>query len=212
MRISEKVRKIIVQRRAINGLVRKNLKEKYVGSKLGVFWAIINPLLIMFVITFVFTNVMKTEVKNYSLLVLASLLPWFFFINSVSEATPSLKNNSGLLHQFILLPEAIPISLVLANLVNFLFGFIALFPIFVIFNPAIVKYSFLLPLVIILHFAFTLGISLTFCVIPIYFKDFPQLLNVGLMFMFWITPIFGGNPKAHIFSEHEPGLGFKPGN
>lgn len=186
----KRLKKLISQRLVIKGLVVKNLKDKYVGSSLGIFWSILNPLLIMLVITFIFTNIMKTEVKNYPLAVLATLLPWFFFVNSLTEASSSLRDKSGILNQFIMPPESIPISLVLANFINFLFGFIVLLPVFIIFNPGIIKYLPFLPIILVLHFAFTLGISLTFSVIAVYFKDLQQLLNVGLMFMFWITPVF----------------------
>jgi len=168
----------------------KNLKDKYVGSALGILWAIINPLLIMLVISFVFTKVMKTEIKNTPLFMLSALLPWFFFANSISEATTSMRNNIGVLSQFIMARETIPLSIALSNFINFLFGFIVILPFFIIFNVSIGKYLTLLPMLLVLHFIFTLGICLSFSIINVYFRDLSHLLNVGLMFLFWITPVF----------------------
>jgi len=190
MGFADKVKKIIADRQVIKSMTMKNLKEKYVGSSLGILWAIINPLLIMFVIAFVFNNVMKTEIKNTPLFILSALLPWFFFTNSISEATTSMKSNVGVLSQFIMSRETVPLSIAFANLVNFLFGFIVILPFFIMFNISIVKYLPLLIILMALHFIFTLGICLLFSITNVYFRDLAQILNVGLMFLFWVTPVF----------------------
>jgi ABC-2 type transport system permease protein len=168
----------------------KQLEAKYSGSFLGIFWAIINPLLIMLIVSFIFSQMMKTEIKNFSLFILSALMPWFFFINSICESTTSVKQNADLLRQFMLPREIIPISVVLSNFINFLFGFMLLLPIFVLFNIKIIGYLLLLPLVTCLYFLFTLGISLLFSITNVYFRDLAQLLNVGTMFLFWLTPVF----------------------
>lgn len=186
----KKIKKIIAQRQIIKSMVIKNLKDKYVGSTLGISWAIINPVLIMLAVTFVFTQIMKTGMKHFPLLVLSALLPWFFFINSICESTTSMKQNVDMLSQFIIPREIIPISIVLANFINFLFGFIVMMPIFIVFNTEIIRYLLLLPFVMLLHFVFTLGISILFSIVNVYFKDLFQFLNVGVMFLFWTTPIF----------------------
>lgn len=190
MNLMGRFRTIIAERQIIKGMVIKNLQSKYVGSMSGVLWAIINPLLIMLVITFVFSQIMKTDIRHFPLFVLSALLPWNFFINSITESTTSISSNINLLRQFVMLKESIPISIVIANLVNFLFGFIIILPVFIIFNIGIIKSLILLPFIILLHFIFTLGISMLFSVINIYFKDLPQALSIFLMFLFWLTPVF----------------------
>lgn len=198
---------VLAQRQTIVGLVIKNLKAKYVESRLGIFWAIINPLLMMFAIMLVFTQIMKTEIKLFPLFVLSALLPWFFFINSVSEATVSMKKNADLLSQFIINRKIIPISVVLSNFINFIFGLILVFPFFVISNFEITRYILLLPLIMLFHLVFTLGISLLVSIGNVYFKDLEQMLGVGIMFLFWITPIFyapesiPANYRAIIFAN-----------
>lgn len=190
MNLIDRFKKIIAQGQIVKSMVVKNLKDKYVGSTLGILWAIINPVLIMFAVTFVFTQIMKTEIKHFPLFILSALLPWFFFINSICESATSMKQNVNMLSQFIIPREIIPLSIALANFVNFLFGFIVMLPVFIIFNPEIIKYLFLLPLIMFLHFSFTLGVSILFSIINVYFKDLPHLLNIGVMFLFWMTPIF----------------------
>lgn len=190
MLLVDRFRKIIRQRHIIKSMAIKNLKDKYVGSMLGISWAIINPVLITLVVTFVFAHIMKSEIRHFPLFVLSVLLPWFFFINSICESTNSIRQNLDILNQFVMPKEIIPISVVLANFINFLLGFIIMMPIFIIFNIEITKYLFLIPLIMFLHFIFTLGIAMLFSIVNVYFRDLSQLLNVGVMFLFWATPIF----------------------
>lgn len=190
MNIPAILAKLISQRQIIKSMVLKNLKGKYTGSTLGLFWIVINPLLIMLVVAFVFTRVMKAEINHFPILVLSALLPWNFFMNSVTESTVSLSGNTEVLKQFVMSKEIVPISVVLANLTGFLLGFVVFIPIFAVFNTAVIKYIPVLPAIIFLHFIFTLGICLAFSVINVYFRDLSQVLNTLMMFLFWVTPVF----------------------
>ena len=91
MGLVTKIKSISSQRQIIKSMVIKNLKDKYMGSMLGFSWAILNPLLLMLVITFVFSQVLKTETRNFPMFTLSALLPWFFFSSSISEATGSMR-------------------------------------------------------------------------------------------------------------------------
>jgi lipopolysaccharide transport system permease protein len=177
-------------RHAIKSMVIKDLKDKYVDSRLGALWAVINPILTILAVNFVFTKIMKTDIRYYPVMVLSALLPWIFFSNSISEAATSMRKNSGMLGQFTIPRDLIPLSVVLSNLTVFLLGFFIMMPLFIIVNAGIARYLFLIPLLIFLHMIFTLGVSVLFSVVNIYFKDLSQLLNIGLMFLFWMTPIF----------------------
>lgn len=190
MNFSARLAKVLSQRQIIKSMASRNLKDKYVGSSLGIFWSILNPLLIMLVVSFVFSRILQTNVRHFPLLVLSALLPWFFFINSICESTTSMKRNIDMMSQFTLSREIIPVSIVLANFVNFLFGFIIVLPVFIFFNTEITRYIVLVPLVMVLHLVFTMGVSILFSIVNVYFKDLAQLLNVGVMFLFWLTPIF----------------------
>ncbi|MFA5090203.1 MAG: ABC transporter permease [Candidatus Omnitrophota bacterium] len=201
MTLRDKLVKISAQKNVIKSLVQRNLSDKYIGSTIGIFWAVLNPLLIMCAINFVFTQIMPTRISNFPLFILSALLAWSFFANSLSEAAVSIKNNSAVLNQFVIMNEAIPLSVVLANFVNFLVGFIGLLPVFILCNTRIINSLALLPLVLLLHFVFTLGISLMVSIGNLYYKDLAQLLNIGLMFLFWLTPIF--YPLESISKGHQ---------
>lgn len=188
--LNTRIKKIYLSRNAIWEMSLKQLKSKYAVSGLGILLAFINPLLIMLAITFVFSVIFKTEIKNFSLFVLSGLFPWMFFSSALSEATESILNKQSILRQFNIPRETLPLSSIISNFLNFLIGWIAIYPLFVIFNPKIIL---LLPLfigILVLSLIFISGLGLLLSVLNVFFRDIGQLLGVFLMFWFWITPVF----------------------
>lgn len=188
--IGVRIAGIFSHRQIIAGMVARNLKGKYIGSALGISWSVINPLLLMLVISFIFSRILRTEIKDFPILVLSALLPWNFFVNSIMESTGSFENNAQVLRQFVMPREVVPISIVTANLINFLFGLLIMVPVFIFFNPGVLSSVLALPLIVTLHFIFTLGISLALSILAVYLRDLTQLLNTLVMFFFWLTPVF----------------------
>lgn len=177
-------------REVLWNLVSKNLKAKYAGSVLGMLWAFINPLLLALIISFVFTNIFKASSGNFYLFILSGMLPWTFLSGSLQESAMSIPANAALLRQFPLPREIIPLSVVLANFILLLFGFLAVIPLFLMADPGMI---FMLPLLIaalVLLFAFTLGLSLLLSAVCVNARDINHILNTFLMFWLWLTPVF----------------------
>ncbi len=166
------------------------LKTKYSGSLLGISWAVINPLLIMLAVTFVFRLVFKIEINNFPLFALAGIFPWMFFSAALNEVAFSILGQQGLLRQFNLPREIIPLSSVLANFLNFLIGWILMYPLFLFFNHRVISFLPLLCVVMLLNLLFICGLGLIISVLNVFFHDIGHLLGVLLMFWFWVTPIF----------------------
>lgn len=185
-----RIKKIFFYQRPLWDMAVKQLKVKYVGSILGISWAVVNPILIMLAITFVFVSVFKTGIKDFPLFALAGIFPWLFFSAALSEATVSILNQQSILRQFNLPREILPLSYILSNFLNFLIGWIIMYPIFLAANHRIILYLPLLIIVLVLHFIFVCGLGLALSVFNVFFRDIGQLLGVLLMFWFWITPIF----------------------
>ena len=188
--ITAKINKVYFYRRTLWSMAVKQLKAKYAGSVLGIFWVLINPLLMMLAITFVFTVVFKTEIKNFALFVLSGILPWMFFSGALTEATPSLSTQKSVLHQFSLPKEIIPLSIALSYLMNFLMSWVIVYPVFLFQKPGIITMIVLLPVIFLFTYIFTSGVCLLFSVINVIFRDLEHLIGTLLMFWFWVTPIF----------------------
>ncbi len=171
-------------------LSKKELKAKYSGAKLGIWWAFIMPALLAISINFIFTKAFKVDIPNYALFVLSAILPWLFFSQGLSEATNSFINNSSMLKQCIFSREIIPLSSILGNFLNFSFGLGVIIPVFAVFNY---KILFLLPVLIIsliLFLIFLWGLGLILSLMNVFYRDVSCFLSLGLMIWFWVTPIF----------------------
>jgi len=188
--LKARFRKLYLYRHTLWDMAVKQLKTKYSGSKLGIWWTIATPLILAASINFIFNKIFKIDIPNYTLLVLSGILPWMFFSNAILEATNSFTANVGILKQAIFPREFIPLSGILANLLDFFIGFSIILPLFLILNLKVITVVLFLFLPLILLFIFIIGLGLIFSVCNVFSKDLPHFLSIGLMIWFWITPVF----------------------
>jgi len=127
-------------------LAKKDLKVRYKSASLGFMWAILNPLLMMVVLSVIFSLVFKVKTEApYSVFVLCGLIPWTFFNFSLACATNSIVDNSNLVKKVYFPREIIPVSVILANLFNFCLSLIILFIFLIIFKIKITLFFLLTP-------------------------------------------------------------------
>jgi len=168
----------------------KQLKAKYASSLLGIFWALLNPLLIVAAVVFVFNAVFKIEIANFPFFALSGIFPWMFFSAALNEATSSIINQQNILRQFNLPSAIVPLSSVLSNFLNFLLGLSIIYPLFYLINPNIILLLPFLVLVLLLNLIFTFGLGMLLAASNVFFRDVSRVLEVILMFWFWVTPVF----------------------
>src|SRR5438067_8180686 len=120
---------LIRYRGLMQSLVARELKARYRGSVLGFLWSFINPLLLLSIYSFVFTTIMQNNeprTRPFAVFVFCGLLPWTWFMASLTEATSSLINGGNLIKKVLFPAEVLPIVSVLANMVHFLLGLVIL--------------------------------------------------------------------------------------
>jgi lipopolysaccharide transport system permease protein len=188
--IKQKIKNIYSFRYALWNMATKKLKAKYKGSILGIAWALVSPLLLMVVITFVFTVVFKTEIKNFHLFVLSGIFPWVFFSSASTEAISAILGQRSIIRQFNIPIEILPLSSVLSNFFNFLIGWVIIYPVFILVNLQVIPLSLLLFLTVFINLIFVCGIGLIFSALNVFFRDLEHLSGVLFMFWFWVTPVF----------------------
>ena len=183
------IKELYQYREMLKNLVRKDLRTRYKGSFLGFLWTFINPLLQLLVYTVIFTTIMRLDIDNYSMFLFVALLPWNFFSSSLMIGTGSIVNNKELIKKIYFPREIIPISVVTSGFVNlilsFVIVFIALFVSGIGITPAIVC----LPVVLLVVYVMTLGFTLLFSALNVYFRDLEHILEIGTMAWFYLTPI-----------------------
>ncbi len=178
-------------RELIWNLVVRDLKVRYRNSVLGIFWSLVNPLLMMVVFTLVFTVMTPySDVKHFPVFVLLAILPWNFFSSSVIGSIQSIVGNSSLVNKVYFPREILPISVVLANLVNFSISMIVLFVLILAFRIPITGWVLMLPAVILVQLIFTVGFCMIMAAANVFYRDTQVIMEVVMLAWFFLTPIF----------------------
>src|SRR5260370_8914188 len=113
-------------RELIWALALTELKLRYKRSALGFLWALFNPLLLMIILTLVFSTVMRISIDHYAIFLFSALLPWTFFSQSLTYAVESIVGNGALLKKVHVAQSIFPIAAVLSNVINFLLSLLPL--------------------------------------------------------------------------------------
>ncbi len=172
-------------------MVRRELRQKYKGSTLGVLWYFLNPLVLMGAYALVFSVLLRVvDIPDYPLFLMAGLIVWVFFAQSLLAAAPSLVRNASLVRKVRFPREAIPVSVAVVQLGTFLVMLALLLPIAFVVRGTLVPELLLLPVVIVLLFALVLGASLAVSVLHAHFRDVEPILGAALLPWFFLTPIF----------------------
>src|SRR3954468_10046652 len=122
----ELVRDSIKYRELIWALALKELKIRYKRSVLGFLWALLNPALLMLVLTAVFSTVMRMAIPHYAIFLLSVLLPWTFFSQSLSYAVESIVGNGELIKKVSVPKLVFPVAAIVSNIINLLLSLIPL--------------------------------------------------------------------------------------
>lgn len=190
MSLVERIGEVYRYRELIRNLVVRDLKVRYKNSVLGFLWSLINPLLMMLVFTVVFQIMLPQQIRIFPIFVLCALLPWNWFAASLNEGIPAIINNAHLIKKVYFPREVLPLSVVLANGVNFLLALVVLFAAIFAYGVHLSVWVMLLPAIIIIQLFFTLGIAFFLSTINVFYRDTGVIMEVVLLAWFFLTPIF----------------------
>ena len=181
---------LVQYRSLIRNLVAKDLKVRYKNSALGFLWSLLNPLLMMVVFTFVFTQLLNQNIPDFPVFVLAALLPWNWTAATVAAGTTTLVDNAPLINKVYFPRYLLPISVVLSNMANFVLALPALFLFMAIFGLPFTPWILYLPVIVLVQAIFLTGLVFILAPLHVYFRDTIVLVEVGLMAWMFMTPIF----------------------
>jgi lipopolysaccharide transport system permease protein len=171
-------------------LVLKDFRVRYRNMSLGIFWSLLNPLIMMLMMTFVFTVLSRSKTPHFQVFVLCALVPFNFFTLAWATSTNSVVENQNLIKRQRFPREILPVSTVLANCLHFLIQ-IALLLIFVLGSGyGVNRYWLLLPVVWGLEVVFTCGMGLITSALDVYFRDVRYIVESANRILFWAVPIF----------------------
>ena len=190
---SERLGELYTYRELLWNLTLRDLRLKYKGSALGIVWSLLNPLLMMAIYTVVFGFFLRvgrsTPGHPYWALIIGGVLAWTFFANSLSQAVVAYVRNPSLISKVYFPIETLPISMVLANLVNFVIPLAILIVALLVAHVPLGPSLILLPVLVLAQVALTVGLALAVSALTVFFRDVEHLLGLGLQLGFYLTPV-----------------------
>jgi lipopolysaccharide transport system permease protein len=172
-------------------IFRRELHGKYRGSVLGLFWTLVNPLVLMAVYTLIFSVLLKAiQIDHYPLFVLSGLVTWVFFQSAVQMSCSSLFAQPALVKQIKFPRHILPLAVVATNIVTLC----AMFAVVLIANLILIPETrttfwaaipLFLPLI-----ALASGMAVVFGYLTVVYRDIEHLMTTVFLPWFFITPIF----------------------
>jgi lipopolysaccharide transport system permease protein len=194
--LSNFLQKIYIQRSLIRNFVVRDLKARYIGSFMGLFWSVIHPIVLLVSYYFVFAMIFglrprpDTGTTNFALFLFCSILPWLFFQDAVQKSSTIIVDNANLVTKTLFPSEILPLVALLSGFINHLIGFAILLCIIFFTLGKVSVFILMIPVYVFLLMLFTLGLSWFVSSLNVFIRDAAQVLTVILTFWFWLTPIF----------------------
>lgn len=172
-------------------LTWRDILVRYKQTVIGILWALIRPVLTVTIFALVFGRFAKLDAGGppYVLVVLAGMLPWYFFASAISESSMSMINNSALLSKSYFPRLLLPLGAILATLVDFAISLCLLFILLVWYHFPISPRLLCLPLLTLAAMFAALGPGLLVTALNVRYRDFryvvPFMVQIGL----YISPV-----------------------
>jgi lipopolysaccharide transport system permease protein len=185
---------LLEYRELIKNLVVSDLKVKYANSILGFAWSMLNPLMMLLVLYFVFSNVFNQQ-QNFAVYMLIGLLAWRFFSNGTMSALNSIVGKPSLVTKIYIPRQILTLSTTLSSLISSILEFLVLIPL--IFILGIVFHQdlglnitiILFPIIQVIFFFVIYGLALLLASMYVYFRDLNQIWDVLLQLGMFLSPI-----------------------
>ena len=186
--------KLFFQHRLIVSFIKRDLSTRYLGSTLGVLWAVIHPLVLLISYTFIFAILFRPGdggrySEHFVLYLFAGLLPWLYFQDTVQRSATTLIEHSNLIRRTVFPSEILPVVIAGSNIVTHLIG-VGLLLVVLYFFHGLSWHLLLIPFFLVLLVVWSLGLAWLMAALTVFLRDTSQLLIVVLILWFWFTPIF----------------------
>lgn len=193
----------------ITVLTQKEIKVRYKSSVFGYLWSIGHPLAFAFVFFIAFKVVMKIQMEDYALFLIAGLFPWQWFANSVNASPTIFLGNASIIKKVNFPRNIIPLTTVLQDMIHFVLSIpvIVLF-IFIYHKSPSFSWLYGIPILLGIQFLMTYGISLIVSSINLFFRDLERLTFIFTTFLFYFTPII--YPETMIPEKYKTLINLNP--
>ena len=193
----------------LENLIQRELKKKYRKNILGYVWCILNPLLVMLIMTVVFSRMFRNDIDNYPVYLFTGRMVFGFVIGGAGNVMRSIVSNGSLMRKTRIPYYVFPLSSFFSSAVDFLFNLVAFFIVLLFTQTPVSIHIAAFPVVILEMGIFTLGLGMILAVINIYVRDIDYVWAVVTVGLTYLTPMFypiGALPEtlAHLISTFNP--------
>lgn len=177
--------------------IQRQVTRTYRKSYLGFVWAILGPLIWVFFLSLIFSEMFGLRYRvvesdptlNFGLFLYCGLLPFLAFSEALNKGLNSITGSSGLVQKVIFPLELLPFTNAIASMIDKFFGIGALLVVLLLFGRALHWTVLALPLIIVLQVVFILGLTYLMAVLGTYAPDVGEITRPIIRGMFFVTPI-----------------------
>ena len=179
-------------REYIKQSVGRDLKRKYKRSSLGYLWSMLSPLMMMIILATVFSSIMRSHVENYAVFLFVGMLTWAFFDGTCNSSLGIINANAPIIDKICFPKFIFLFSLAIYNLLNFFLSLVPLLVVMWFTGHQIPLTAFLMPIVLLPLFLFTIGAASLLAVANVFFEDTQHLTGVLFRGLYFLSPILYG--------------------
>jgi len=185
-----KMKNVFEHKELIYELAIRDLKVRYRKPFFGFFWMLIIPFFTALVYKVLFLDFMHISGGKYPFFIylITSLLPWSYFMTAVQGSVGSVLGSKNIINQISFPKYLIPVSTVLANLLNFIPAIIILLGFIAAFNIKISVLILFLPIIVLMHTCLIIGLSLLVSALQVVYRDVEYFVQIIMMALFFLTP------------------------
>ena len=177
-------------------MTKRELSDRYAGSAVGMVWTIGHPLVQIAVYVFIFSYVFAARMGegvvssfDYTTYILAGLIPWLGFSESMNKATGTITGNSNLVKQVVFPLEVLPVKGVLASFLTQLVS-TAIMIVYALVTAGRLEWTYaLLPALFAMQLLFMVGVSCLLCSVGAYFRDMKELVQIFCLIGIYLMPV-----------------------
>src|SRR5262245_27510023 len=182
-------------RPALN-LLAITMRDRYLGSRLGSFWAILNPLLLMFVFVFLFGFIFKVRLPGnvdpttnaYASWLIGGYAPWIASVEALSAAASSVLGAAALVKNVAFKTELLPVAAVLSSVVTLAVALVTLM-VLLLMDGKLSLHALLAVPVVFIHYLMLISLGMLLATVAAFFRDIVQILPNVFMVILLTSPI-----------------------